>query len=558
MKKIPYGISDFKRLQNEGYYFVDKTKYILEVEKSNSFLMFLRPRRFGKSLLISMLESYYDILYKDEFENLFGESYIYKQKTKYANSYLVLRFDFSGIDIDDVEDSFKEYVLDILKSFIKRYNLELELHTNPLILLNKIIENLKENSLELYLLIDEYDNFSNKILLNSKDDYNSVISNKSSVFKQFFTILKAGTAGTDAPVKRMFITGVTPMTMYDVTSGFNIGSNISLKKEYNSIVGITEDELKDMFTYYDIPKKYLSLCREWYNNYSFSIKSQEKIFNTDMILYFIDNYIQDGDLPDELIDINVRSDYSTLRDIIYTDNKLNGNFETLNTLIAGESVSVDRLVQDFSGLNLTKDENFKSLLFYLGLVTFGESSLRLKLKIPNETIKRIDIDFLKDSLELENIFSLKTSTLSTLFEKFALAGDLAIFEFLAKEIKNASSLRDYIQSELSIKAMYLAYLSFSPYYIVKSELELNKGFADIFIKPFNNYVDYLGLVELKYIPRIQKCDRVKIENLVKQAKIQLEQYEQDNLVIEYLNEGKKLKKVILIFCGWELVEMVDV
>jgi hypothetical protein len=462
-----------------------------------------------------------------------------------------MRFDFSGIDINDVENSFNKYLLSRMNLFIDKYNLKVELDSNPIVLFNKIFDYLDQHKLELYLLIDEYDNFANKLLLQNKDRYFDVIADKTAMFKQFFTTLKTATSGNDSPLKRMFITGVTHMTMYDVTSGFNIGKNISIKKEFNAMVGLTQSEVDTMLEYYNvaIDKKIL---KEWYNNYIFN-EDSEAIYNSDMILYFISNYLSEGKIPREMIDINVRSDYSKLRHIIYTNGKLNGNFDILRDLIAGESISLDNLVQDFSALNLEKEKNFKSLMFYMGLTTITNREFDLNFKIPNETVKRIDMDFLNDSLELEEIFKLNINKFEKLIKDFALNGNIEVFQFLADEIDRNSGIRDYIYKEQHVKAMYLAYFSIASYFIAKSEKELNKGFADIFIKPFNNpYVKYFALIEFKYITRDEKATKQKIEALAKKAKEQLEAYEKDELVTEYLHQTT-LKKIIMVFHGWELV-----
>jgi len=254
-----------------------------------------------------------------------------------------------------------------------------------------------------------------------------------------------------------------------------------------------------------------------------------------------------------MIDINVRSDYSKLRQIIYTNKKLNGNFETLQTLIAGDSVSVSNLVQDFSAFKLEEANNFKSLMFYLGLVTIKSRDLDLNLKIPNETVKRIDIDFLRDTLNLEKLFQLNSNKLEEYLKEFALEGSLQVFKYLAKMIKENSGIRDYIYKEQSVKSMYMAYLSLSPYYVVKSELELNKGFADILIKPFNPYVKFVGLLEFKYIKQSEKADKKTIKKLKKEAIEQLNSYEDDALVTQYTEQGVGLKKVVLIFHGWKML-----
>ncbi len=296
--------------------------------------MFLRPRRFGKSLLIAMLEAYYDIYFKDEFEAIFKDTYILNNRTKEASSYMILGFDFSAVDIFDVNNSFKHLLELKIRGFSRRYNLNIKFKTeNPISMLNDIFDYTKENHLNLYIQIDEYDNFANRLFLNSRDNYLNIVTKKTAPFKQFFTTLKAGTAGNNAPIKRMFITGVTPMTMYDVTSGFNIGDNISLSSKFNNMIGLNSSELDNALKEFELTDKVdKKLLEEWYNHYIFNKKAKESIYNTDMILYFIKKFIAEDELPDEMIDINVRSDYSKLKSIIYTNKKLNGNFKTLQTV----------------------------------------------------------------------------------------------------------------------------------------------------------------------------------------------------------------------------------
>ncbi|KIM10017.1 MAG: hypothetical protein KU38_08245 [Sulfurovum sp. FS08-3] len=560
MKKIPYGISDFIRIKSEDFYFIDKTPYIEMIENyPSSFLMFLRPRRFGKSLLIAILEAYYDIHFKEDFEAIFKDTYIINHKTKEASSYLVLRFDFSAIDVSNVEESFKQHLVLRMKSFVKKYNLAIEFaNDRPISMLNHIFDTIQNNNLKLYLLIDEYDNFANKLLLNNQNEYLNLVSQKTASFKQLFTVLKAGASGNNAPIRRMFITGVTPMTMYDVTSGFNIGDNISLHKDFNNMIGLNDGELNEILKHYELDTKVeVSVLQEWYNNYKFNVKS-EAVYNTDMILYFINKFRAENEMPKEMIDINVRSDYSKLKTIIYTNKKLNGNFTTLQTLIGGDSISMSNLVQDFSALDLNKENNFKSFMFYLGLVSIKDRQFDLNVHIPNETVKRIDIDFLKDALEIENIFEINISQLEREFKKFALDGELDIFKYLASMIKESTGIRDYIYSEATIKSMYLAYLSLTPYFVIKSEAEMNKGFCDIFLKPLNPYVEYIGLVEFKYIKREEKPTQEKIDTLTKEATHQLLKYEQDEIVTAYVKQGLKVVKVVIVFWGWEMVGCVEV
>ena len=556
VKRIPYGLTDFVRIRTEDWYFVDKTKYIEILENyPDNYVMFLRPRRFGKTLFLAILDAYYNVQFKDDFDLLFKDTYIHAHKTKEANSYCMLMFNFSVVDTREVKRSFLHHIKLKIDSFIEIYNLDIKIDDSPLSTLGNILDYfVKNQSKKLYILIDEYDHFANRLLLQEKDEYLKLVTQKEAVFKQFFTVLKAGTSGNNAPIKRMFITGVTPMTMYDVTSGFNIGSNISLNSSFNEMLGFSEDEVKEMMEYFHIPFKYFDLMKEWYDNYQFSKKNSLKIFNTDMASYFIKEYHKEDEPPRELIDINVRSDYSKLREVIYTNQKLNGNFESLKNLIAGDTIELETINTDFSGANFKDEDNFKSLLFYLGLVTIKEISIDTVLKIPNETIKRIDIDFLKDSLELEEMFELNVSKLSKLLKEFALNGSLEVFRYLSDEIKRNTGLRDYIQNEQTIKAMFLAYLSLTQYFVVKSELELNKGFADITLKPLNPYVEYFGLLEFKFYRKKDEKPNT-IETLITEAKEQLDRYEKDELVQNFIKDGKKLVKVVLVFRDYELVEV---
>ena len=560
-KRIPYGISDFKLLKEENYYFVDKTVFIEILESlSERYLMFLRPRRFGKSLFIAILEAYYSLDFKDDFENIFSDTYIGDNPTKERSSYHTMRFDFSSVSLEDVEYFFTHTVKLELEAFIDRYSLDIAKESHPKGTFENILKYFqKEKEKKLYILIDEYDHFANRLLFHDREGYKRAISQKSAFFKEFFTLLKVGTSGNDAPIKRVFITGVTPMTMYDVTSGFNIGANISLKKELNDMMGFNEKEVEELLAYYDIDMD-KRVLKEWYDNYIFSPSAAQSVYNTDMILYFVKEYLSnDNKAPSEMIDINVRSDYSRLRHVIYTDHRLNGNFESLRELIVGESISLNNLIQDFSALDLEREENFKSLLFYLGLATIKRRSFELELHIPNETIKRIDMEFLDRSLEMEDIFRLDTNRYQRLLKDFALNGNIEVFSFLAKEIERNSGIRDYIYKEQHIKSMYLSYLSIAPYYIAKSEKELQKGFADIFIKPFNNpYVRYFALVEFKYIKRQESAESEKVELLMKEAKEQLLEYAKDELVQEYERDGVKLKMIAMIFHGWELLRMEEV
>jgi len=553
MKKLPYGISDFKAVQEEDYYLFDKTNFIPKLEQMGRYLFFIRPRRFGKSLFLSMIECYYDLKYKDNFEEIFKGTTILDNPTKERNSYHILRFDFSAIDSSRPRESMNEYCNIRLENFLHKYDLSLKFGENFMDNLNRVLTYFEETNKKIYLLLDEYDNFINKILISDQKDYEGYITDKEAIFKQFFTVLKVATGGVNAPLKKMFITGVSPMALFDVTSGYNIGMNITTNPIFNTMVGVTQGELDALIKFYNLEEMVdREVIKRWYNNYLFSEMAETTVYNTDMILYYINSFLINGYPPKELIDINVRSDYSKLRFLIYTNKKLNGNFETLQNLIYDNAVSISHIVDNFSALELTKAENFKSLMYYLGLATIESGGLKLKLKIPNETIKRIACSYIRDSLELEQIFTLNLDTFNDKLANFAQDGDLDVFHYLGERIKENSGIRDYIKGEDFVKTFCLAYLSLSNYFVARSEMELNKGFADIYLEPLNPYGTYAGLLEFKYIKRSDFSEALLAQK-IGEAKEQLSRYSDDIIVKNLEKQGKKVKSVVIVFSGWEMV-----
>ena len=552
MRKIPYGVSDFKRIREEDYYYIDKTKFIARIEESSDYLFFLRPRRFGKSLLISTLESYYDIKYRDVFDNIFKGTYIYNNPTKLKNSFYVMRFDFSAIDITDYNNSFKEHIIRIINKFLDNYNFNIEFDTkNPIGRLEQLFIYCSSKNIPLYILIDEYDNFVNKLLVNNITIYEDLVTTKEAFYKQFFTMLKVGTSGTDAPIKRMFFTGVSPLALFDVTSGSNIGANISMDDIFNDMVGITRDELEDMINYYkfdNIRDKIIYRANEWYNGYRFDENIKDTIYNTDMILYYIKSLIFNKREPRELIDINVRTDYSKLKYLVYTSKRLNGNFDLLNQLIRDEEIIISNIKDNFSAFEMLEKSNFISFLFSLGFITIQKELFQIKVKIPNQTIKKIVADFIYSAFKDIN-FNIHLQKFNNLLANLALNKDLEVFHYLNEVEKAQSVIRDYIDGEGFIKGFLTAYLSLNPYYEVKTEFEVTKGFVDIILNPIKDEIVYGAIIELKYIPNSKYSDNLLNEK-IEEAKSQLDRYnikDVKNMV------DKPFVKIILVYKGWELV-----
>jgi hypothetical protein len=283
MKKIPYGESDFRKIKLENFYYIDKTHFIPKIEMMPSFLFFIRPRRFGKSLFLNMLAFYYDIYYKDEFEEIFQETYILNNRTKEASSYHILKFDFSAVSTKgDIDENFSGYCNIRIEHFLKKYSFDIKIdktrpaHEN----LNYIFSELKLVNASVYVMIDEYDNFINNLLMHSQSDYKKLVSSKNeAIYKEFFKLLKAGTSDNGSVLNKMFITGVSPLAMYDVTSGSNIGTNITNEYLFNNAVGVTKEELQKIIADYSLDMSSVDIDA-WYNHYRFNRRVKETIYLT--------------------------------------------------------------------------------------------------------------------------------------------------------------------------------------------------------------------------------------------------------------------------------------
>jgi hypothetical protein len=541
--KLPYGLSDFRRVKEENWYYIDKTNFIEKIEQEQSFLFFLRPRRFGKSLTISMLGYYYDIYYKDEFENTFKNTYILDNPTPLKSTLCVLMFDFSAVDTTDYESSFRNNINITIEFFIRRYRMDLQLNSsNPVDNLRMVFEYCDESNLPIYILIDEYDNFVTKLLINDMNAYKEIVTSQNAIYKEFFTMLKVGTSGA---VKKIFMTGVSPLALYDDTSGNNISKNISLKESFNDMVGITKDELGQMIEFYGLDDKkehIIARCDEWYNSYRFHKDVEHTIYNSDMILYYFDALIREDSEPDDLIDVNVRTDYSKLKFLVYSDQKLNGNFKMLNQLILGEQVTTNKIKESFSAFELSNRDNFKSFIYSLGFVSMEKNLFLINLKIPNQTLKKLLSEFIHYAYRDFRDYTMGVEQLNVLLSELAISKDLSVFHYIAEAIKSSTSIRDYIEGENFVKAYLLAYLNLNTFYELKSEVESNKGYIDILLNPIKEEVPYGVIIELKYIKRGEFNDRL-LQEQIDQARKQLKQYDM----------GERYIKIVLVFKGWEMV-----
>jgi len=564
-KKIPYGIASYKTIRQDNCYYVDKTRYIPQFEETGKFLFLIRPRRFGKSSLLTVLESYYDIARKDEYDLLFDGTYIKDHPTPEKNSHLILKFNFSQVspEPEEVKASFREHTDTCFSFFGEKYREFLddsyfsmmEKKTSPHGKLEFLLRYVGYKGLKVYVLIDEYDNFTNTILAKYGQEKYHDLTHGAGFFRFFFNILKGAGDQVDSGIGRMFITGVSPVTMDDVTSGFNIGRSISLLPGFNEVLGFTKQDVADLLNHYDLSASesdsVMSLMKEWYDNYRFSHRAETTLFNTDMVLYFMSHFLTSRRPPDNMIDQNVRIDYGKLRHLVVLDRKLNGNFSYLSEIIGTDGTDTGPVAESFPVEYLKYPENFVSLLFYFGLLSYDAGN---RLSIPNRTVRQLMYSYLRDGYRDTDVFGVDIPRFASLIRRMAYTGEWEpVFRFLANEVEKQTSVRDYLSGEKVIQTFLLAYLNVTDYFITRSEAEMGKGFADLYLEPFlSRYPDvkYAYLIEVKYIKRSEFTEEKMTEQLA-EAEAQLTEYSADERIIRR-SGGTELKSIALVFSGWEL------
>ena len=396
MKKLPYGISNYQELIEDNYYYVDKTNYIEKLESlAEKRIMFLRPRKFGKTLFTSMLENYYDIKKADKFEVLYKDTYIGNNPTKLKNSYHILRFNFSGIDTTTDETTIKglkKEVASSIKFFVQKYNINFYINESDEA--ENILDNLfkafyiQKAEEKIYVIIDEYDHFANELLGFNTDQFKNLVSKNGKV-RKWYEILKKG---TETAVDRIFITGVAPITLDSLTSGFNIGSDITRDEQFNEMLGFTKEELIELMKCQNISKEeqeeILPIMKENYDGYKFSLKANEKIYNSNMCLFFLKDYVRLGRIPEQLVDVNIASDYSKIGKMLDLCKGENRE-QIIEKTVSGEGILTE-LVEKFNPSIEFTEKEMISMLYYLGYLTIIEEQLGFaKLAIPNKVMKEI-------------------------------------------------------------------------------------------------------------------------------------------------------------------------
>lgn len=584
VKLLPYGVADFATVIEQNLYYVDKTMFIPELEKQPRNLFFIRPRRFGKSIFLSMLYSYYDCTQSHKFQSLFGNLWIGQHPTPLQGKYQVLFLDFSQItgNIDKLETKFNSYLSINLDAFVRQYSEYYQAEMEEILAqedfeekMELIFKAAKAHQYHLYLIIDEYDNFTNVILNERGENVYHAITHADGFYRDVFKKFKGN-------FERIFMMGVSPVTLDDVTSGFNIGWNISIKPEFDEMLGFSTTDVMEMFTYYkehgSIPvdsdiDAIVNDMKPWYDNYCFAeeaLKKKTRMFNCDMVLYYLRNYMDNGCSPRQMIDPNTRTDYGKMKKLLQFD-KLDGERKGIIRKIAEEEQIVTQLYESFSAYQIPKAEIFPSLLFYYGMLTIkGTRGSKLILGIPNNNVRKQYYGYLEEEYQAKAYVDV--NQLTDYYYDMAYDGKWEEgLRFMADAYAKVSSVRDGIEAERNLQGFFMAYLNLNDYYITAPELELNHGYCDFFLLPDlthyasqHSYILELKVLSKKDFSAIVEGEftedgkpMTKAEKQWREAVEQILRYAEAPRV-EALRQGTKLHLIIMQFEGWELKRMEEV
>jgi hypothetical protein len=586
MIKFPYGISNYYRIVTENYFYVDRTNHIRLIEEAGDQLLFLRPRRFGKSLVLSMLENYYDVAKADDFDKLFGNLAIGKNPTPLHNKYLVMKWDFANISPDgdskQIETNLSDYLNERFQDFANYYQSILQISisinpSNPIASFLSLLRAVRTTPYKLYLLIDEYDNFANEVMMGTHEISNSrydALTSAESFLKTLFKVVKSATSGQG--LERVFITGVSPVLMTDITSSYNVAKDIYLRSEFNDLCGFRESELasiinkiaKECNLTSTKAKQGLTLMKDFYDGYCFNYRKTEDIYNPTLALYFLDNFQQECHFPRKMLDNNLAMDRGKLS---YVSTLLNGESVIFHALNENPPLSLFELADRFGVkdmLSATKDTQFiVSLLYYLGILTLnGETELgELRFKIPNLVVRKLYVERL---FEMHLTKSEREQT-RHLAEDFFKTGELqAICDFMEQHYFKVFDNRDYkLANELTIKTAFLTVLFNDVLYIMDSEFSAGRRYVDLsmIIRPERRkYPIFDFILEFKYISlsdinssgeevKGMSIEKLKALTLVKKnaadAKKQLLSYK-TSLQKKYGDE-LKLKLISVVAVGFD-------
>jgi hypothetical protein len=566
MIKIPYGISNFETLVSNDYIYIDRTPFIERLENINyRYIFFLRPRKFGKSLFLSTLDYYYNLKHKEKFDALFGQYYIGKKPTELANQYLTLQLDFSQIPTSSFEDTFNGFLkntkigaIEFYGQYPQFFNQEdiarIRKCSHPTEVIQDVIaETQLRTPHKIYLLIDEYDHFANEILSFRFDDFLDMVGRNGFV-RKFYEAIKVGTQ--KGVIDRMFVTGISPITLDSLTSGFNISTNISLEQDFNLLMGFEEKEVIKILEGIEIPKaemnEVLVKMKSWYNGYKFNVNAKDRVYNSNMILYFAASYSMNKAYPTELLDPNIASDYNKIRKSFKIKGQEKENLVHLNALVeTGELKS--NLVHLFDLEKQFGRADFISLLYYQGIITIYDNQYnQIIFRMPNYVIEQLYFQYFHQvALEQSNLDHKGIDVTSMIIELADNNNMLPLVEY-TENILQELAVRDKQNfNEKYIKTIFTSAFYISNIYTIKNELEVkierpDKGFVDLLLLQRPPYFPkYQFAIEFKYIKK-QDADKFEI---VKEAAIhQLKGYLKND---EYLKDLKNLKSYVVIFIGNE-------
>ena len=564
MLQLPYGESNFAKIISEGFFYQDRTAYIRKLETMPRLIYFLRPRRFGKSLFVSMLEHYYGLENQTKFDHLFGNLAIGKKPTRFANQYMILKFEFSGINTNTPENTLSGFLKKVNQGvalFLNQYEHYFPKDTHQLILdntfPNEMIHELffyyKKNRLaqnlpKIYLLIDEYDHFANELLSFNFDLFTKSVTENGFV-RKFYESLKTATG--DGIIDRLFITGVSPLTLDSMTSGFNITTNLSLHPHFHSMMGFEEKEVIGILRGIDIKKAdippILNDLRAWYDGYLFHIDAKSHVYNPDMVLYFAVYYQSVKKYPDELLDSNIASDYSKIRNIFKIQQRESDHLKTLQRLTdTGEVTAI--LTAQFSLENKFEEADLVSLLFYMGFLTIKSSVLgSLVFSFPNYVIEKLYADYFISMIKQETALPIDNSQVNFAIRELATwANPQYLYNQISEVVKVLSSRDAQGFNEMSLKAIFVSLLHQQKFYYVHSEYESERQYVDVFLETIRGYaVKYEVAFELKYV---KKGETIDVEKELAKAEIQLMNY----MVSKKFIERPSLKAFVVLVHGTEL------
>ena len=568
MLKIPYCISNFKQIRQQGFLYVDKTQFIEKLE-SVYYLLHLRPRRFGKSLFLDMLDNYYDIASRDQFDELFGGLYIHDNPTAYRNNYYILRLDFSGIENDEKEGlkkGFLRRVKNDAEIFISRYQLNIQLDdtSSPVGVLDSLLKGFKALQLKhkIYILIDEYDHFTNAVLSGDGEEFLTVLR-RGGFVRSFYEIIKRNTGL--GVVERFFITGVMSLTLDSMTSGFNIATNITTNENFADLMGFNADEVREILALtYAKPgqnskekitvqltaaeqAETFKIFEGSYNGYLFSGRSKTKVFNSTLIMYYLSHYLHEKLPPENLIDENLNQSTTTIESIASLKNS-EQNYQVIEEVVTtGQTAGT---LQPAINVDKKFDKNdFITMLFNIGLLTIKGFDMLTQFKMPNKIIKDVYLQYLSELLQRRADYVLDITKQEKAIVELGRNGKITVLTELVSEFLTHTSVRNTIKfDEKYVKFVYMMILAQSNQFTIRDEYEAKQGYCDLFIqKPSNSTARYEALIEIKYLKKSETTE-AKVEKALADGVAQINRYLQD----ERLASRESLKKFVVVFSGFEV------